>query len=68
MEIITPKRLYGLLSLCCGAPRLIAVFVGVVALTLEKDLRIVLLIATEHDPVTTPVPVALFARFPEMTH
>ncbi len=33
MKIITPKRLDRLLSLCCRAPRLIAIFAGVVSLT-----------------------------------
>jgi hypothetical protein len=33
----------------------------------RKDLRLILLKATEHDPAT-PVPVALFARFPQLVN
>jgi pimeloyl-ACP methyl ester carboxylesterase len=34
MKFVTPKRFDGLLSVCCGGPRLIAVFTCVIALTL----------------------------------
>jgi hypothetical protein len=33
----------------------------------KKDPRIVLLLATEHDPSTDPAPAQLFGRFPQLT-
>ncbi len=33
----------------------------------KKDPRLVLLLATEHDPVTAPYPVEFYGRFPQLT-